>query len=185
MIEEAERDILYPLSMFRMTREIPALSFEMIEGTEIPQPYRDLLFHDGDMTSRLEQFHGGTIYVDKLHSSSDGRVYFREVALRREEDRSPVEYGAIEISLVALPEDAKEQVLASKKPLGGILNHFRISYSRSPKAFLKIVPDDAIRETFGPVEESLYGRCNEITGFNGESYARIVEILPPVDRSSA
>ncbi len=127
MSEETGHDILYPLSMFRMTREIPSLSFEVIEGSEIPDPYRDLLFHDGDMTSRLEHFHGGAIYVDKLHSSSDGRAYFREVTLRREKDSCPVEYGAIEISLSALPTDAAELVLEAKRPLGGILNHYRIS----------------------------------------------------------
>lgn len=184
MTAAAEHDILYPLSMFRMARQIPALSFEVIEGTDVPQPYRDLLVHDGDMTSRLEQFHGDAIQVDRLHSSSDGGVYFREVTLRLQKDKEPVEYGAIEISLAALPEDAVEQVLAAKRPLGGILNNFRISYSSAPKAFLKIVPDDAICETFGPVVETLYGRSNEITGFNGESYARIVEILPPVDSPS-
>ena len=185
MSEETGHDILYPLSMFRMTREIPSLSFEVIEGSEIPDPYRDLLFHDGDMTSRLEQFHGGTIYVDKLHSSSDGRAYFREVTLRREKDSCPVEYGAIEISLSALPTDVAELVLEAKRPLGGILNHYRISYTSAPKAFLKIIPDDAIREIFGPVEDTLYGRCNEITGFNGDSYARIVEIIPTVNGSPA
>ncbi|MFP6901727.1 MAG: hypothetical protein VCA36_12345, partial [Opitutales bacterium] len=169
MVPEAEHDILYPLSMFRMARQIPALSFDVIEGTEVPQPYHDLLVHDGDMTSRLEQFHGGSLYLDKLHSSSDGRGYFREVALRRQEDQFPVEYGAIEIRLVVLPADAAEQVLEAKRPLGGILNNFRISYSSSPKAFLKIVPDDAIRDIFGPVEEALFGRCKEIIGFNGES----------------
>ena len=181
MTAAAEHDILYPLSMFRMTREIPSLSFEAIEGSEIPDPYRDLLFHDGDMTSRLEQFHGGAIYVDKLHSSSDGRAYFREVTLRREKDSCPVEYGAIEIDLANLPEEIREEIIAAERPLGGILNDHRLSYSSDPRAFLKVSADTAIREALGLDEsaEVLYGRSNAITGFNGESYARIVEILPP------
>jgi len=180
-----ERDILYPLSMFRMAREIPPLSFETLEGADMPQPYRDLLVHDGDMTSRLEQFHDGPIHVDRLHSSNDGNAYFREVVLRREKDDQPVEYGAIEISLAALPADVAKLVLEAKRPLGGILNQFRITYTSAPKAFLKIVPDDAIGKIFGPVEETLYGRCNEITGFNGDSYARIVEILPIASQQPA
>ena len=150
----------------------------------MPLPYRDLLVHDGDMTSRLQQFHDGNVYVDRLHSSTDGGAYFREVILRRESDEVAVEYGAIEISLAALPEDVSAEVLAARRPLGGILNHYRISYNSAPKAFLRIAPDDAIRETFGPVEESLYGRCNQITGFNGETFARIVEILPPLDSAA-
>ena len=179
MTAEGEHDLLYPLSMFRLARRIPALSYETVKGSEMPQPYRDLLVHDGDMTSRLEQFHGGAIYVNRLHSSNDGGAYFREVVLRRETTEAAVEYGAIEINLAALPKEMKEEVLAARRPLGGILNHHRISYSSEPRAFLQIVPDDAIRETFGSVEETLYGRCNQITGFNGETYARIVEILPP------
>ena len=77
MTAEREHDLLYPLSMFRLARRIPALSYETVEGSEMPQPYRDLLVHDGDMTSRLEQFHGGAIYVDRLHSSSDGGAFSR------------------------------------------------------------------------------------------------------------
>lgn len=184
MTAEGEHDLLYPLSMFRLARRIPALSYGIMEGSEMPQPYRDLLVHDGDMTSRLEQFHGGAICVDRLHSSNDGGAYFREVVLRRETDEVAVEYGAIEINLAALPEEMKEEVLAARRPLGGILNQHRISYASKPKAFLQIVPDDTIRETFGPVEETLYGRCNQITGFNGETYARIVEILPPASSST-
>ena len=184
MTAEGEHDLLYPLSMFRLARRIPALSCETIEGSEMPLPYRDLLVHEGDMTSRLEQFHGGAIYVDCLHSSNDGGAYFREVVLRRESDEAAVEYGAIEINLTVLPEEMKEEVLAARRPLGGILNHYRISYSSEPRAFLQIIPDDAIRETFGSVEETLYGRCNQITGFNGEIYARIVEILPAANGSA-
>ncbi|SVE36810.1 uncharacterized protein METZ01_LOCUS489664, partial [marine metagenome] len=126
MTLEAEHDLLYPLSMFRSARRIPALSYETMEGSEMPLPYRDLLVHDGDMTSRLEQFHGMAIYVDRLHSSEDGGAYFREVILRRESDEVAVEYGAIEISLSALPEDERAEVLAARRPLGGILNHHRI-----------------------------------------------------------
>ncbi len=183
MTADEEDDLLYPLSMFRLARRTPPLSYETMEGSEMPLPYRDLLVHDGDMTSRLEQFHDGAIYVDRLHSSNDGRAYFREVVLRRETNDAAVEYGAIEINLAALPAEMKEEVLAARRPLGGILNNYRISYASDPKAFLQIAPDDVIRETFGPVEETLYGRCNQITGFNGDAYARIVEILPPVTSS--
>jgi hypothetical protein len=184
MTVQPEYDLLYPLSMFRRTRGIPDLSNEVLDGSEIPQPYRDLLVRNSDMTSQLEQFHGGTIYLDGLNSSNDNRAYFSEFALRLEGDERLVEYGAIEITLTALPADIKAEVLAVRRPLGGILNRHRISYDSVPKAFLKIVPDEAICEILGSCEEPLYGRCNEITGFNGEIYARIVEILPPVPRSS-
>ena len=175
-------DLLYPLSMFRLTRGIPKLKYENIEGADIPQPFLDLLVHSGDMTSRLEEFHGGPIQVRKLSSSSDGRAYFREVVLDSVAEGKPVEYGAIEIDLANLPEEIREEILAAERPLGGILNDHRLTYSSAPRAFLKVSADTAIRKALGLDErvDVLYGRSNAITGFNGESYARIVEILPPV-----
>ena len=174
-------DVLYPLSMFRLTRDIPKLKYETIEGGDVPQPYHDLLVHSGDMTSRLEEFHGGPINVKKLSSSSDGSAYFREVVLNTVSDGKPVEYGAIEIDLANFPDEIREEVIAAKRPLGGILNDHRLSYSSAPRAFLKVTADAPIREALGLDESAnvLYGRSNVITGFNGQSYARIVEILPP------
>jgi hypothetical protein len=44
---------------------------------------------------------------------------------------------------------------------------------------LKVVPDDAIIDAFGSVEaDYLYGRSNEISSYNGDTIAHIVEILP-------
>ena len=41
-----------------------------------------------------------------------------------------------------------------------------------------------IVEAFGAVEsDELFGHDNEITGFNGDVIARIVEILPPLDEN--
>lgn len=180
-VTTAHPDALYPLSMFRLARGVSNLKHEIIESNAVPQPYAGLLVHQGDMTSRLENFHGGPIHVYKLTSSNDGKAYYREVVLRTQEGK-PVEYGAIEITLANLPEELREEILAAKRPLGGILNEARISYLSSPRAFLKAQPDAPIREALRLPGDApaLYGRSNEITGYGGETYARIVEILPPV-----
>ena len=89
------------------------------------------------------------------------------------------EYGAIEITLKNLEDEQRALVLEGKQPLGGILNDARIPYSSAPRAFLKVVPDNFMVEAFGAVEaDNLYGRSNEITSYNGDTIARIVEILP-------
>jgi chorismate-pyruvate lyase len=131
------------------------------------------------MTSRLEAFHEDEIKVRKLSSSSDGKAYFREVVLHAENAQKATEYGAIEITLQNLEEELRTAVIEAQRPLGAILNEARIPYSSAPRAFLKIVPDNAIIDAFGSVEaDYLYGRSNEITSYNGEIIARIVEILP-------
>ncbi len=162
-----------------MTRKLPKVNFSELDASQIPEPYASLLVHDGDMTSRLEAYHESALSVSPLRSSNDGKSYFREVLLTTTENDQAVEYGAIEITLKHLPEEVRPLVIEAKQPLGGLLNQYRIPYSSSPRAFLKIIPDGPIVEAFGSVEsDELYGRSNQITGFNGDIIARIVEILP-------
>ena len=174
-------DVLYPLSFMRAARNLPVLTYEKIEPLDMPEPYRSLLVHEGDMTSRLEAHHERSIKVSRLRSSNNGKLYFREVMLQTEPDDKPTEYGAIEVNLNALPEEARALVLQAQQPLGGILNDYRIPYSSAPRAFLKVAPDGPIVEAFGTVEaDYLFGRSNVISGFNEEVIAQIVEILAPL-----
>ena len=178
-------ELLYPLSFIRRVRGIPKLVFQEVDAEEIPEPHYSLLVHEGDMTSRLEAFHEDEIKVRRLSSSNDGKAYFREVVLETMGTQKATEYGAIEITLKNLEEDLRAVVIEAKQPLGAILNEARIPYSSAPRAFLKIVPDNAIIEAFGSVEaDHLYGRSNEITSYNGDIIARIVEILPSLEELS-
>jgi len=173
--------LLHPLSMMRRARGLPSLDFKEIESQELPEPYKQLLAHEGDMTSRLENAYQSSIRVNRLRSSNDGKNYFREVILETL-DSPPrvVEYGAIEIQLSNLPDVAKEAVIGGEKPLGGILNEGRIPYTCELRGFFKIIPDASIIEAFvmeKPLE--LFGRSNKIQTRFGDTIALIVEILPP------
>ena len=173
--------LLHPLSMMRRARGMPALQYHEIEPGELPEPFRQLLAHEGDMTSRLENYYRSTIGVQIIRSSNDGKNYFREVLLQTNEPTPrSIEYGAIEIQLGQLPDLAKEAVVAGNKPLGGILNMGRIPYSCSLRGFFKISPDEFIQELFGVQDSTaLFGRSNRIESRAGETIAQIVEILPP------
>ena len=173
--------LLHPLSMMRRARDLPGLEFQEIESQELPEPYKELLAHEGDMTSRLENAYRSSIRVNMLRSSNDGKNYYREVILQTSDSPSrAVEYGAIEIQLSHLPDFAKEEVIVGEKPLGGILNEGRIPYGCELRGFFKISPDSSIKEAFAmetPVE--LFGRSNRIKARSGDTIAMIVEILPP------
>ncbi|MEK9772824.1 MAG: hypothetical protein VW907_06540 [Opitutae bacterium] len=174
--------LLHPLSMMRRARGLSALDHQVLEPGDLPQPYRQLLDHQGDMTSRLESAYRTSIQVRRLHSSNDGKNYFREVILETIGSiPRPVEYGAIEIQLAQLPEAAKQAVIDAQIPLGAILNKGRIPYDCSLRGFFKVIPDQSILEAFG-IEESipLFGRSNRIETRTGGIIAQIVEILPPV-----
>jgi chorismate-pyruvate lyase len=173
--------LLHPLSMMRRARGLPRLEFQEIESHELPQPYRQLLAHEGDMTSRLENAYRSSIRVNRLRSSNDGKNYFREVILETS-DSPPraVEYGAIEIQLSQLPNLAQEAVTAGEKPLGAILNEGRIPYTCELRGFFKVIPDESIQTALAmekPLE--LFGRSNKIQTRSGDTIALIVEVLPP------
>lgn len=176
----AAADLLYPLSLFRQTDGKALPAFDVVEADAVPQPYRGLLVHLGDMTSRLAAHHGGEIVLEVLHREVTPEAYRREVVLHVAETGAPVEYGAIEIFLDAFPENVRAEIVEAKRPLGGLLNAHQIAYRSQPKAFIKLGDDAIMHEHFGSAEaDCFYGRCNELVREDGEVLARIVEVLPP------
>jgi hypothetical protein len=173
-------ELLHPLTLFRKRDGRPLPIFEEIDGAAMPDPYRSLLVHNRDMTSRLEQFHGSPMKLRVLHVERVENEYRREVLLCAQDSGLPVEYGAIEIHLEAFPEELREQIVEGRLPLGGLLNRANFAYGSSPRAFLKLLPDLSLSRLFGlDGAVSLYGRCNVLLDQAGAELAHIVEVLRP------
>jgi chorismate-pyruvate lyase len=173
----------YPLDEFYALakRELPAI--EQIEGNEVPQPYRDLLVHQSDMTPTLEKFHGERIYLNVISRQTRGDFYFREVILLSQRTRRPVEFGAIKINLGLFPPAARRLILEEVEPLGGILAEHHIPHSSRPKAFLRIQADSFIKGALQlSGDQTLYGRRNTLFDPQQRALAEIVEILPPAEQ---
>ena len=176
----AAADLLYPLSRFceRDGHSLPP--HEILDGLDVPEPYRTLLVHRGDMTSRLEEFHGAPMTLRVLHREHDDQAYRREVLLCKKDDGLPVEYGAIEIHLDAFAPELRAQILEGGLPLGGLLNRAGVRYRSEPRAFIRLAPDSVMDAHFDlEGAHTLYGRCNVLLGGHGETLARIVEVLRP------
>ena len=137
----AAADLLYPLSRFCERDGHPLPPHEILEGAALPEPYRTLLVHRGDMTSRLEEFHGAPMMLRVLHREEDAEAYRREVLLCVKDSGVPVEYGAIEIHLEAFAPELRAQILEGRRPRGGLLNRAEVRYRTQPRAFLKLAPD--------------------------------------------
>ncbi len=177
---EPSIDLLFPLSHFCRAsgHDLPAC--EIIEGAAIPEPYRTLLVHQGDMTSRLEEFHRAPMELRVLHRETGGDAYRREVLLCAQDSGLPVEYGAIEIHLDAFAEPLRALILEGRAPLGGLLNRHAVRYRSEPRAFLKLAPDSVMDAHFGlDGAHTLYGRSNVLLGDGDRVLARIVEVLRP------
>ena len=174
----ASADLLYPLSRFCERDGHPLPPHEVIDGGAIPEPYRELLVHHGDMTSRLEEFHRASMKLRVLHREHDGDAYRREVLLCA--GGVPVEYGAIEIQLDAFTPELRAEILAGELPLGGLLNRHHAHYRSEPRAFIRLAPDARMDAHFGLTgAHTLYGRCNVLLDEHGRTLARIVEVLRP------
>lgn len=180
IVAEPSADLLFPLSHFSRASGHPLPSCEFIDGAVMPEPYRTLLVHHGDMTSRLEEFHRAPMTLRVLHRETDGDALRREVLLCKADSGLPVEYGAIEINLAAFDELLRAQILEGRQPLGGLLNRHGVHYRSEPRAFLKLAPDSSMDAHFAlDGAHTLYGRSNVLRGDGDRVLARIVEVLRP------
>ena len=108
---------LYPLSAFCLRDGIELPSYRVIAAAELPEPYRRLLVHRGDMTSVLQEFHAQSIHLENVEVVREAEHVLRRVVLFGEDGR-PVEFGAIDIWLPHFADDAQRDILACHTPFG-------------------------------------------------------------------
>ena len=174
-------EALSPLYRFYRMSQTARPVVNLLPGDELPEPYRRLLLHNTDMTTKLEGFHGDEIVLTVHHEIHLEGCYYREVVLRQKRSNRPVEYGAIEITLNALPKDIQAGVIEGKRPLGGILVDHKMAFESRPEVFFAVEPCAVIATALeSDRQANLYGRVNRLTlTSSGEVFAHVVEILPP------
>jgi chorismate-pyruvate lyase len=149
---------------------------------QIPQVFRNLLVHAGDMTSKLAAFHQCQIALEVLQCGHGAEGHYnREVILRNADTGEAVEYGAIEIFLETVPDFLRAEIIKGKIPLGGLLNTYGVRYHSEPQAFFCVRDEPLLCELLRvPGQSEFYGRCNILRTENKSVLARILEVLPPV-----
>lgn len=172
--------VSYPLDAFYSGTGAAVPKLTMIEGQQMPQPYRSLLVHDDDMTPTLEKHHQCRLTLKVLAKCEMDDSLFREVLLVDEETGKPAVFGAIRIHLDHFDDEARQLILECRRPLGGILGQLEIPHRSKPTAFFSVKPDKTIQVEFA-VDGSniLYGRHNELFDDQGRVLAQVVEVLPP------
>ena len=169
-----------PLSFFYKRADMTPIELEPVVGEEMPEPYRELLVHDDDMTPTLEAFHKQRLYLYVLDQERDAKTCARQVILLGEESEQAVEFGAIYINMEPLPGQARALVAQGHKPLGAILAEYEIAHRSAPKSYCKVAADETISDAL-QIErgQTLYGRRNQLLTEDGTLLAEVVEILPP------
>lgn len=180
---EIEADLLYPLRVFyeRVGRALPEC--ERVEGMRMPEPIRQLLVHENDMTPTLERHHGCEVGLRVMERFEDGEGYYRQVVLVRDSDGQPVEFGAIRIALALYRPGAQALIREGILPLGHILREHAVEHRSQPRGYFCIEADEWIAFALGMERgESLvlFGRRNVLVNHAGAVLADVVEILPPM-----
>ncbi|MDG2166412.1 MAG: hypothetical protein P8L44_00610 [Opitutales bacterium] len=158
---------------------IPAASFRILPGEELPEPARQLMFHDEDMTSTLARYYKSDIYIDKIQSLERGDVYLREVFLRTKKADTVLEYGVIAIVLDSSDQEHREEIEADQEPFGGLLHKFKVEFQSAPVCFFAISAGYIVLTATKDLENyTFYGRFNQLSKTNGQTLAWIMEILP-------
>jgi chorismate-pyruvate lyase len=171
-------DLFYPLNEFYALSRLPLPSVIEVEGPDIPEPYRNLLAHDRDMTPTLEDAYGGRIELRVLNHSLREDLLSRQIVLTTE--GKAVAFGAIKIYLQHFPPGARALVLEMKQPLGAILRSEAIAHNSHPAAYFRVHADKLINDALGLTGATLlYGRQNVLTDSAGHTLATVIEIMMP------
>lgn len=185
-LELHETEWLEPLRAYYAAAGAPLPPIEVIEGREVPAPYHGLLVHLRDMTSVLEDFHGGAIGIRLLRAERTNEVYARQVVLELASTRRPVEFGAIHIHLERFGPATRRLILEARRPLGGILKEHSIPYVSRPSAFIRVGADEVMSALLGIAgDRPLYGRQNVLYDPAARPLAEVIEILPPIGASAS
>jgi len=171
---------LYPLNEFYAQAGFALPQIELIAGADVPEPYRQLLVHNDDMTPTLEQYYGCDIHLEILRRRQEGVFYFREVVLRLDGSEQPVEFGANKISLALFSPAVRRLILAERLPLGHILKVHQVPHTSRPQAYLRVQVDEFMGRSLGLARgQVIYGRRNTLRDPQDRPLSEIVEILPP------
>lgn len=171
---------LFPLDELYARDGLPLPPIEVIPGNAVPEPYRQLLVHDRDMTPTLEDYHGSDIHIEVWSRERRADAYLRAVVLRLDRDQRPVEFGANKIHVARFDPPVRQLILDEYLPLGHILKMRQVPHHGHPIAFLKVPSDALMNRAFGlSGSHTLYGRRNTLYGPDGQALSEIVEILPP------
>src|SRR5262249_966101 len=111
-----ETALLYPLDEFYAQAGLALPPVQQVDGTQVPEPYRQLLVHNNDMTPTLEAFHGERIHLRVLARRLEGDAYLRQVLLILNGGIMSVEFGAIVIHLQHFPPAAREAIVEGFRP---------------------------------------------------------------------
>jgi chorismate-pyruvate lyase len=155
--------ILFPLDAAYAQAGVDGPTARRIHSEDIPDPYRALLVHEGNMTATLEHHFHGAVGLQLLSAVHDGSWFLRRVLLVHESSGRPLAMAAVCMRVDGFTELIQAQIRRGEIPLGRILLTGGVEFTSRPRAFLSFTADPEMMERFSMRESrTLYGRQTEL-----------------------
>jgi chorismate-pyruvate lyase len=151
----------------------------LVPGSQVPQPYRDLLVHEHHMTVTVEAFHGGPVDVVVLDRRDQGESYARMILLALRSTGRIVQFGLVRIHFAFCSQAVRDEIRAEKTPLGRILIQHNVLRRIQPIGFLRVEPGTDMMQWFKlQAAEPTYGRL-AVLFCDGQPAIEVLEIVAP------
>jgi chorismate-pyruvate lyase len=175
-------NLFYPMNEFYKGSGVPLPHVVQIQGPDMPNPFRDLLVHNRDMTPTLTEAYQREMKLRILNRFIDHAVFSRQIVLEAEGSGEVAVFAAIKIYLDLFEAESKRIILEGKKAFGSILHEQRIVHSSRPQAYIQVESDATINNALGLAgQHVLYGRRSALLNASEVPLAQVLEILPPTE----
>lgn len=156
---------------------------DLVEAEAMPAPYRQLLAHHDHMTVTVEAFHHSLVDVEVLEAFWEPPLYRRKILLRRQRDQAVVQFGLVLLDTSVLPEEATQEIIGGKIPLGRVLIEHNVLRQVHLSSLFRIQCGPELATLFAvPTGTETYGRTARIH-MSGHPSLKLVEIVAPLNSS--
>ena len=157
--------------------DLPRCDFVPAEA--LPQPFRELLVHQGHMTAKVEAYYGERLGVRVIDFTNENGLYTRISSLYRLGRAESIQFNVAQVALRHFDEVSVAEILRGERPLGRILADYITHRQVQARNYLRVVPSDAMMTCFGVESmKSTYGRLATIS-CSGNAAVWVLEVMSP------
>lgn len=155
-------------------------SFTECAAESVPAPFDRLLVHEHHMTVTVEAFYGSLVDLEVVQHKTLGDSYAREILLKTQSDRQPVQYGIVELHADKLPDDARAKITSRSIPLGRVLIENDVMRKVELIALWQIEPSLYLSKLLGLDQpQTTYGRSAMIH-VHDDPVISLLEVVTPI-----
>jgi hypothetical protein len=152
-------------------------TFEEIDPSQVPEPFRRLLDHHSHMTVALEDFHRAPVDLRVLDVRHDPPHYARKIVLVPRGGSRAVLFGIVRLDSGVLPPEAMRAIRAESEPLGHVLIRQNVLREVERLHLWRVEPGDELRDLFGVGRGvAVYGRT-ALIHCNSQPAIELLEIV--------